>query len=543
MASESVPAGVAPAVEEEYHPRALEPGVLIMTVLLSVIGAIVGLQILTTLGVTPNTAIVGVLVAIAISRIPLPGFGRFRSIHRQNLVQSNISSATFGAANSLLLPIGIPVLMGMPELLTPMLIGATMGMLIDLAMLYWLFDSRIFAGRNAWPPGVAAAEAINAGDKGGRRALLLVGGTVLGMLGAWQGVSMSAFGVAFIGNIFALTMFGVGLLIRGYAGPLAGLDINAMYIPHGMMIGAGLVALIQVGMIILRRQAKAKAAAAGAEAASEVTRSEADLGKGVAKGLGLYLLAAIVLAAISGLTGQMSAVQLVVWVVFAAIACVAAEFIVGLSAMHAGWFPAFATALIFLVLGMIMGFPPIALGLLVGFVASGGPAFADAGYDLKAGWHLRKGGSRSFEMQGRFQQIIAGLVGLGVAWVMVVLFHNLYFANNLFPPVDRVYASTIAAGVDASVLTSLLIWAIPGAIIQFIGGPDRQMGILLATGLLILNPLAGWAVLVGIAIRMAMLRIYGQKAETPMTIVAAGCIAGDALYGFGSAAARAKWTI
>ena len=71
-------------------------------------------------------------------------------------MQSNISSATFGAANSLLLPVGIPVLMGRPDLVTPMLIGATMGMLIDLAMLYWLFDSRVFPGRNAWPPGVAS---------------------------------------------------------------------------------------------------------------------------------------------------------------------------------------------------------------------------------------------------------------------------------------------------------------------------------------------------------------------------------------------------
>ncbi len=534
--------GGLPEVEEQRHPRALEPGVLVITILLSIIGAIIGLQILTTLGITPNSAIIGVLIAIVVSRIPLPGWGAFRSIHRQNLVQSNISSATFGAANSLLLPIGIPVLMGMPELLAPMLIGATMGMLIDLVMLYWMFDTRIFAGRNAWPPGIAAAEAIIAGDKGGRRGLMLVGGTVLGLIGAYFGVSMSAFGVAFIGNIFALSMFGVGLLIRGYAQPLMGIDINTLYVPHGMMIGAGLVALVQVIVIITRRREAAPAHSAAIGTSGEFTRSDRDLAMGLGKGFGLYLAAAIILALIAGLANQMSIGLLVLWIVFAAVGCIAAEFIVGLSAMHAGWFPAFATALIFLVLGMLMGFPPVALGILVGFVASGGPAFADAGYDLKAGHYLRQGMSRQFEMSGRFQQIIAGVVGLGVAWVMVVLFNGAYFSQDLFPPVDRVYAATIKAGVNPAIVQNLLIWAIPGAVIQALGGPDRQMGILLATGLLILNPLAGWAVLIGIAIRVAALRIYGRRSEIPLTIVGAGCIAGDALYGFFNSVFRAKWT-
>ena len=69
---------------------------------------------------------------------------------------------------------------------------------------------------------------------------------------------MSAFGVAFIGNIWALTMFGIGLLLRGYStllfnNPLfavvvPGGDLNKAYIPHGMMVGAGVVALVQVGL-------------------------------------------------------------------------------------------------------------------------------------------------------------------------------------------------------------------------------------------------------------------------------------------------------
>jgi uncharacterized oligopeptide transporter (OPT) family protein len=562
------PGQIAPTAEEQAHPRALEPGLLVMNIALSVIGAIIGLQILTTLGITPNTAIIGVLVAIAVSRVPLAALGRFRSVHRQNLVQSTISSATFGAANSLLLPIGIPVLLGRPDLLVPVLIGSTMGMLIDLIMLYWLFDSRVFPGGNAWPPGVAAAEAIIAGDQGGQRARLLLYGTGVGIVGAIATVPMSAFGVAFIGNIFALAMFGVGLLARGYSVPLFGIDLNRMYLPHGMMIGAGLVALIQVVIILKRRRSDAPtrvtdaqaplvgAAEAGASsgaaggvtaavaAQDRFTRSEGEVGRGLLWGFGLYLVAAVILALIAGMAGEMSIGMLALWVVFAAVACIVAEFIVGMSAMHAGWFPAFATALIFLVLGMLLGFPAPALAVLVGFVASGGPAFADAGYDLKAGWLLRGGGANPrYERYGRLQQVIAGLVGLGVAWVMVALFHGLYFSQDLFPPVDRVYVTTINAGVDPSVLQNLLLWAIPGALIQAVGGSERQMGILLATGLLIVNPLAGWAVLVGLLIRVFLLRYYGERAETPMTIMAAGIIAGDAIWGFFHSLFRARWQL
>ena len=74
---------------------------------------------------------------------------------------------------------------------------------------------------------------------------------------------MSAFGVAFIGNVWALTMFGIGLLIRGYAMPVAGIDIAKLYVPHGFMVGAGIVALVQVGLLIARRGTGDAIAASG----------------------------------------------------------------------------------------------------------------------------------------------------------------------------------------------------------------------------------------------------------------------------------------
>ncbi|UUZ81359.1 hypothetical protein LJK88_42905 [Paenibacillus sp. P26] len=80
------------------HPSIFEPFALVVNIVTGVIGAIIGMQIVTTLGVTPNTAIIGALVAMLIARIPVAVFNKYRSVHRQNLVQTSISSATFGAS-------------------------------------------------------------------------------------------------------------------------------------------------------------------------------------------------------------------------------------------------------------------------------------------------------------------------------------------------------------------------------------------------------------------------------------------------------------
>lgn len=526
------------------HPKVTEPFALVLIIVLSIFGAIVGLQLITTLGITANTSIIGALVAMGIARVPLAFFHQFRSVHRQNLQQTAISGATFGAANALLLPIGIPWALGRPDLVWPMLLGAAAGLFIDSYILYRVFDSRIFPASGTWPPGVAAGETIIAGDRGGRRAQILVGGAAVGLLGSIFVVpgAMSAFGVAFIGNIFALTMFGVGLLVNGYFEPLFGLSLSEYYVPSGFMIGAGLVALIQVVNIIRRRDGEEEAeTAAGAtsevEAGPGITTDERSLGQGLSIGFGLYLIMGAVLAVVGGIFADMSPLQLVIWVVYAAIAAMVSELIVGLSAMHAGWFPAFGTALAFLGVGLIIGFPAAPLALLAGYTASTGPAFADMGYDFKAGWLLRRSAnSVDFEREGRLQQYFADLVAFAVGLVVVALVWRTYFSQDRIPPVDVVFADTIEAGTAAglSAVGLLLLWAIPGALLQWLGGPSRQMGILFATGLLITFPAAGWAVLVGILIRIIILRYYGERAETPMTIAAAGIIAGDAIYGFSS---------
>jgi uncharacterized oligopeptide transporter (OPT) family protein len=290
-----------------------------------------------------------------------------------------------------------------------------------------------------------------------------------------------------------------------------------------MMVGAGIVALIQVAFIILRRDPIRADASSATRSVIEVRRS---LGLGSA----IYVLIAAVIAVLGGLIAQLSIGMLIAFLAYAAFAALVHELIVGLAAMHSGWFPAFAVALITLVIGMLIGFPPVALALLVGFSAATGPAFADMGYDLKAGFMLRGYGSDpAFERDGRRQQLFAAMFAFVIAGIVVLIAYPGLFAQNLVAPVDRVYVATIKAGASADVAWSLTTWAIPGAIIQFLGGPRRQLGILLATGLLIPFPLAGWAVLAGVVCRTLWERSANAEG---MEVFGAGVIAGDALFAF-----------
>lgn len=520
----------------DKHPSLLDPMVLIPGILMGVLGIIIGAELITRVGITPNTSVIGAIVAMGVARIPLTVMKNLRSVHRQNLIQTVISGATFGGANGLLLPMGILWLFGRPDLVIFVLIGSVIGLVTDMTILYKVFDTYAFPATGIWPPGVATAEVIIAGDKGGKRARTLVIGGVIGAVGRYLGAPMDIFGVCWIGNIWALTMFAAGLLFRGYSIKLFNLDLTGIYLPHGMMIGAGLIALFQILRIIFKKTATKKEK----EEEHPPTRTGKDLAVGFGGGFGVFVIGAIILAILGGLITKMPFWQLLLFVLFAAIAAEGSEILVGLSAMHAGWFPAFATALIFLVLGMLIGFPPLALALLVGYTASTGPAFADMAYDLKAGWILRgRGANPEFEKAGRKQQYFAELLGFACAIIFLLIFHKAYFRADLFPPVDRVFVKTIEAGTSPEVLKWLAIWAIPGALIQLIGGPKRQMGVLFATGLLINYPIAGLTAAVALIIRFILMKIYGEKIRGTMYILAGGFIAGSALVSFGTGTIRA----
>lgn len=518
----------------------LDPSFIIFVVLLSILGAIIGMQLITTLGITANTSIIGALFAMVLGRIPAAFFYKFRSVHNQNLVQTAISAATFGAGNTLFIPIGVPFVLGMPELITPMLIGAAIALIIDGTLMYKLFGSQAFPASGAWPPGIATAEAIKAGDEGGKKAKFLGLGIIAGIGGSIAGIPMSAFGVAFIGNIIALTMFGIGLLLSGYSEVLFGISMSEQYIPHGIMVGAGLVAFGQFIFLLIKGNKNKVQLDENISQERDITRSDKSVIKSITFGYIAYVLGAILLAVMAGVFTEMTMPMIILFILFAAFAALITEIIVGVAAMHSGWFPAFAVSLITLVIGMLFGFPIAALAILVGYTAATGPAFADMGYDFKTGFILRAKESIEAEIYGRRLQFFVSLIGFGVAIVMVALFHGGYFAQDLVPPVDYVFATTIEAGADSSVAWAIVLWAIPGALLQLIGGPKRQMGILFATGLLLVNPIAGWTVLAGLAIRVTILKIKGPDSQNAMYTAAAGFIAGDALYSFFSSIFKAK---
>ena len=147
------PDGAAIGAVAQRHPKFFSLASLALITPLCVLGSIVGMQVLVRLGVTTNTALIGALAAMALGRVPIAALARYRDVHVQNLAQSAISAATFGAANSLLLPIGIPFVLGRPDLVPAMLAGATAAMRRDATMLYRMFASAVFPARGAWPPG------------------------------------------------------------------------------------------------------------------------------------------------------------------------------------------------------------------------------------------------------------------------------------------------------------------------------------------------------------------------------------------------------
>lgn len=108
-----------------------------------------------------------------------------------------------------------------------------------------------------------------------------------------------------------------------------------------------------------------------------------------------------------------------------------------------------------------------------------------------------------------------------------MIFANMTLNQGLIPASSTTFAATCQAVANPEMVKSLLLWAIPGAIVQFIGR-KHMFGVLFATGLVINSPIYGIGVLVTVAIRL----IFRKKGDDFMNCRDAGLIAGDGLYGF-----------
>ena len=535
------------------HVKTFEAATLLLSVIVSGLSAIISMQILVKTGFGANTSILGAIIAMSLARIPFAKMDKFRSLDRQNLVQTMCSGAAFAASNCGILAVGILYYVdGAMQYVPYMLVGALCATCISVYFVYKLYDSSVYPASAPWPPGVATAQTIIAGDEGGDKIKRLVQGILAGAVGsaikvpaAWIGIPsaasyglpMAGIGIVFLANLWSMSALAVGLLIRAYAPVLFGFDLGKTYIPHGIMVGAGLMSLIQV-CITMYKGSKVKDPTEMEEVAEDgkkypYTVNHHGVKKAVSSALIMNVAAGAVLALVTGMMTQMSVPQIILWVAWVTFSSVIAPVLVGICAMRSGWFPAFAISTIFLSLGLFMGFPAMALVILTGYVACTGPCFADMGYDLKTGWILRgKNSDIPYELEGRKQQLIAELVGSVVGFAVVAAFMGIYFKIGTLPPVSQVFAATIKAGQHPEILGELLRWGLLGAVIQLAFGVKKTVGVLLATGLLIYSPMYG----VGVVMAVIFRAIFGSKS---MELRESGLIAGDGIYSFISAMIKA----
>jgi len=527
----------------EYHPKLYEPVLLVAGALIGVLGAIIGVELIVRVGINPNTSIIGALIAIGVGYLPTR-FTRkyFLNVHRVNIIQTVISGATFTAGNVLLLGLAVVWLAGAKAgvLLPYMIYGALVGLLfsglIDLILAYKIFDSPFYPASNPWPIGVSTALSIRAGLERGKKALLLLYGGIVGALLTYFRYPGDVMGIALIGNVWAIAMFGIGLILRAYSPQWFGIDLYKMYAPHGIMIGAGIAAILQFVILYIRtrrRMSSPRSSAGSSSPAISTLVSAGEALRSISLALVLWLIGAATLAFGLGLNNMMSLSHTVAWILYFGVGALWTTLVCALSGMHAGWFPAFATALATLMIGLLLGFPPVALAIGAAYVAATGPGMADLSYDLKTGWMLRgEGKDPKFERAGRFWQFLAEVVALLIALAIVLLVYTGYFTHDLFPPAARTLATASFAAADPQLMNYLLMWAPIGFIVQLIGGPEKQIGILLATGLMILNPMAGVVSLATIAARVILSRIYRERVRDVFFIGGSGSIASSALTSF-----------
>lgn len=505
--------------------RAFESGTVFLGTILAALSAIVCMQILGKIGVSANTSILGAILAMLVSRIPAQAMQNFKNLERQNYIQTISSGAGFAASNCGLTAIAILFIMGNTQAILPMALGSLFGTAVSIFVVGKLYDSSIFPAEESWAPGIATAEVLEAGDEGGSKAKRIIQGILVGAVGTHFGIPVGAIGITFITSIVSMVALGIGLVIRGYSEPVTGFALGNTYIPQGFMIGAGAIALIQSIISITQSSKKNHK---DTKKKRNITVTDAEAKKTIVFSFGLHVIGAVLVGVLTGVLMDMSPIMMILWIIWTAFASVASMMLVGMAAMYSGWFPAFAITTIFLTIGILMGFPPLAVAVLTGYISSAGPCFADMGYDLKTGWIIRgKGKDKEYELFGRKQQVQIEIYGAVIGIIIVMLFANMTLNQGLIPASSVTFASTCEAVANPDMVKELLLWAIPGAIIQILGG-KHMIGVLFATGLVINSPVYGIGVLVTVAIRL----IFRKKGDDFMNCRDAGLIAGDGLYGF-----------
>jgi len=499
-------------VKDKKRASIWEPGVFILGTLMAMLSAIICMQIMGQLGIAPNTSLIGAVLVMGLARVPLMVLRRFKNPERQNYVLSFASAAGFTAANCGFVAVATVFILGRTDLILPISVGIMAGCMVSVVVMGLIFNSKIFPADGAWPMGQVVATTIQAGDEGGRKGIELFQGLAVGVLTSLLGIPAAGIGIAFVANMMTMAAVGIGMVLRAYV-------VTNTNIAQGIMIGAGMVALVQIFHMMIKKSTSIQETAT--HTVSDKHTKNVLMGSSV-----VFTAGAVLLAFVSGIFTDMGLFMSLVWLVFAGFTAVIILVLVGTASMHSGWAPAFAVVTICLTLGLVIGFPPIPLAVLVGYLGAVGMPLADTGIGLKSGWIIRgKGENEAHEKSGRKQQVIIKLFGVLVGVAMSLFFGVMLINNEVVPPMSLFYATKVTEAINPTLLRELALWAIPGAVLQAAFG-NKSVGLMLATGLLINNAAFGITLLVSITIR----RIFGEK---HMGIRAPGLIAGDGLFGFG----------
>lgn len=511
-------------MKKKEHISIWEPGIIIFGSILAILSAAICMQIMGQFGTTPNTSLIGVVLVMILARIPLMFVQKFRNLERQNYVLSMASSAGFAAANCGFVAVATMFIMGRNDLIMPMAFATLIGSIISIYTIGKIFGSKIFPANSTWPMGKAVATAIEAGDKGGKKGWHLLQGLIVGAVASFFNIPAAGIGIAFIANTFAITALGMGMVLRGYSQQIFnGFDIGSSNIAQGLMIGAGIVSLVQIILVVANKRNKKQDNTDSSINYDVSSRSVANI---IARSALLFVLGALVVAFITGIFYDMTLFQSILWLIFTGIACISVMILVGTSSMHSGFAPTFAIVTIFLTLGILIGFAPLPLAVMIGYLGSVGPCLADTGIGLKTGWIIRgEGKNAAYELYGRKKQIVLKQLGAIIGICMVIISGMVLIEGYVIPPMSIFYASTVTETASYNLINELMLWAIPGTILQVIFG-NKSVGLMLATGLLINNAVYGIVLLSSVCLRL----IIGTK---HMNVRGPGLIAGDGLFGFG----------
>ena len=350
-----------------------QPGVLILGFILSIIAAAICMQIMGQFGIAPNTALIGAVLVMLVSKIPITMMGQLRNLESQNYVLSISSAAGFSAANCGFIAIATMFVLGRNDLIIPVSIGALVGSLIAVFIIGKIFDSRIFPAAGPWPNGQAVATTVLAGNKGGNKGFQLAQGLIIGAMASFFGIPAAGIGIAFISNIFAIGAMAIGIVLRGYSPYLfgwlyEGFEIAQTNIAQGIMIGAGIIALIQITFSITKgskKLSKKENGNAKPSPQNEFCTNDKQVFNTLVLGVVLFMAGAVFIAIITGAFSDMGLGMSVLWVFYAGFTAMLVMMLVGTSSMQAGWAPAFAVVTMCLTVGMLIGFPPMPLAVLV----------------------------------------------------------------------------------------------------------------------------------------------------------------------------------